>query len=438
MRLTLATVTLITLLIAAFNVPRLDDASLWYDEAWSVYAVSAPPPSTYEPPRGLRAILRTAAYGARDDALTTLQRVHEDVHPPLYFLTLDGWTWLTGESVFALRYLSLLTGLIGMATVAALGRRLSDTTGGITAALVFGTSLLWTYYAREARMYAPLMMLAAASTLAYLSLIERPNWRWVALYAVIVALGVYTHYTAALVPLAHGIHLVFSSRQHNRVGTQHAVSLRALWIWLAAMIGTVVLYVPWLPSLYAQFTTNPGGPLATPEPTSWAAVRTLTGYFAGRGLPLYLALIVIAVVWRWRSRTRRDVPGLLLAWLLIVPAAVFAANAWLLPVYNPRYTLAALPALALLAGDGLAAMWRWGRLWRAVALVALAVLAFDGLTAYDGGWGAKPPYREVTVAAAEIRSLTEPAITRLVPYDPFDYHAQEADLLTANTVNLAW
>lgn len=426
MRYRLPILTLLLLVLVAISLPRLDADSLWYDEAWSVYAVAAPPPATYEPPRGPRAILRTHAAAARDDALATLRIVADDVHPPLYFLLLDGWTWLAGDGVFVLRLLSLYAGLLGVAVTATLGRRLFGAPAGVYAALLLGTSLLWTYYAREARMYTLLVALAAAGTLAYVRLVDRPTWRRGLLYAVVTALGLYTHYTAALVPLAHGVHLGVTGR---------APRWALARAWALALVGAAVLYAPWLPPLYAQMMTNPNGPLATPEPTRWATVTTLVGYFAARGGLVYGVLVGLAVVAAGRAGRwgRVALPAL---WLVIVPGAVLAANALLLPIYNPRYTLAALPALFLLAGAGLAALGRW-RLGRALALVVASGLALDGLSAYNGGWGAKPPYREVLAGAAAARDPLDPALALVVGYDPFAYHAARLGLLDGMTVNLA-
>jgi mannosyltransferase len=421
MRPHLSLTALILLAAFALVLRTLDDASLWYDEAWSAYAVAAPAPDTYEPPRGLRATLRTTVNDARADLTTTLARVRADVHPPLYFLALDGWTWLAGESVFSLRYLSLMAGLLALATTATLGRQLFGGGAGVYAAGLLGASMLWTYYAAEARMYAPLIALAAASTLAYVRLAARPTvWRAV-LHGVVVALGVYTHYTAALVPLAHGIHALSSRRP------------RTLFHWMGGGALAVLLYAPWLPIALAQFTNNPGGPLATPEPTNWTTVWTLVGYFtSGRWLP-YAALAAVALV----DGRRRGRVALTVLWLVVVPGTLFAVNAWVFPAYNPRYTLAALPALALLAAGGisvLAARLRFGGVL--AALTTLALMA-GGLTAYDGSWGAKPPYREVVAAFAAERDPLAPLLGRLEPYDPFTYHAREAGQLGALLVNTA-
>ena len=57
-------------------------------------------------------------------------------------------------------------------------------------------------------------------------------------------------------------------------------------------------------------------------------------------------------------------------WLLLPPVLLIVASE-IKPVYVPRYVVFCLPALALLAGAGLAAL---GRCWRIAALSVLALL----------------------------------------------------------------
>ncbi|MEZ4517403.1 MAG: glycosyltransferase family 39 protein [Chloroflexota bacterium] len=57
-----------------------------------------------------------------------------DPHPPLHYLTLGGWMRLVGESEFALRYLSALTGTLLLSVLGVLGRRMAGRKAGLLAA----------------------------------------------------------------------------------------------------------------------------------------------------------------------------------------------------------------------------------------------------------------------------------------------------------------
>jgi mannosyltransferase len=99
------------------------------------------------------------------------------------------------------------------------------------------------------------------------------------------------------------------------------------------------------------------------------------------GGPLALAVAVWALAAAGcaaalAARRRRGAPGwrlarLALPWLAIPPVAMLAISQ-AMPVYNFRYVLFCVPALALLAGLGLAAL---GWVWRAGAAILILALA---------------------------------------------------------------
>src|SRR5687768_6529637 len=78
---------LLALVVGAFlRVYQINDRSLWFDEAFSWRLVLFPLPEM---------ITRAAA----------------DVHPPLYYFFLKGWTGVFGSSLAALRAFSVALGL---------------------------------------------------------------------------------------------------------------------------------------------------------------------------------------------------------------------------------------------------------------------------------------------------------------------------------------
>src|SRR5260221_931253 len=89
----LAAITIILFGPYAFRLWHLGRQSLWHDEAWSLM-------SSYQP-------------------LTPV----DPNYPPLYTLLLGIWMRLVGDSVWAMRYFSLLFGTATVAAVALLTRR---------------------------------------------------------------------------------------------------------------------------------------------------------------------------------------------------------------------------------------------------------------------------------------------------------------------------
>jgi uncharacterized membrane protein len=126
MRTRLWLLTIILLLGTAVRFYHLQAQSIWFDEGWSAYAAVQP---------SLRAAIEADA-----------------TNPPLYYALLNVTTHVFGDSTLALRYFSLLFGLLAIALAERLGRQLFSPNAGIGAAfLVAFSPLLW-WASEEARM----------------------------------------------------------------------------------------------------------------------------------------------------------------------------------------------------------------------------------------------------------------------------------------------
>src|SRR5437870_125710 len=93
-------VLLLLLLAAALRIYTLGDKAVWWDEAWSIWT-------------------------AQQSFAQTTEITARDVHPPLYQWLLHGWVRVAGITEFAVRYLSMLWGLLTVATVYPLTLRLT-------------------------------------------------------------------------------------------------------------------------------------------------------------------------------------------------------------------------------------------------------------------------------------------------------------------------
>ena len=97
--------------------------------------------------------------------LTQIATVGElDIHPPVYFYVLHAWLRAAGNSAFAIRFLSTWFGVLLIALMAALGRRVAGSWGGVGAALGAAFLPFLLGEAQEARMYT--MVLAWLVTAA--------------------------------------------------------------------------------------------------------------------------------------------------------------------------------------------------------------------------------------------------------------------------------
>ncbi|MBI5960911.1 MAG: glycosyltransferase family 39 protein [Chloroflexi bacterium] len=386
---------IILLLFGAFWLASsaLDQQSFWGDEGWSMWAV-----------------------GGRNP-LETLRRVGDDVHPPLYFVLLDGWIALAGESVYAVRMLSLLFGLIGLAATFALARRLFDRQTGLIALGLSGTTSFWVYYTREARMYTLLLALGVLATWAYLRWLEDSSRRRTLIYALLLALLPYTHYHGALMIATHGLHLLLT---HPRRWRQ----------WCAPATLAALLYAPWIPLGLRQIQEHPDGPFAIPIPTSRQTITGLIGHLIGGhwGL-LPLPFAAVAIGWRIRRQTRVFV--LLVIWLILTPGIVFWVNAEIMPFYQRRYVIAILPAMILVQAYGL----RWIP-WRWAAVALLGVVMVGQVRSYDSLWPPKPSWKPALARMVAARDPAEPIFTLIIPNSVEAYYDRQLGIRQGTVFDL--
>jgi mannosyltransferase len=86
-----------------------------------------------------------------------------EFHPPLYYTLMHSWMAWTGSTEFALRFSSAVTGVLLVASVAALGRLLVDVRSGVIAAFLVAANPYQVFYAQDARSY-PLATLLGVKT----------------------------------------------------------------------------------------------------------------------------------------------------------------------------------------------------------------------------------------------------------------------------------
>ncbi len=325
----LAALGLILLCALALRVYHLDAQSLWWDEALSLRLALAP---------GIE------------------WRPIDAGHPPLYdYAVLKPWTWTTGSTEFAARYLSVVFGVLAVALAFHLARLLYNDRTGLVAALLVSLSAILVWYAQEVRMYTLVACQILLLLILLHHLLRRPDHRFWPLFAALSVLewaAVYTQYLAAVV-----------------VAWVNVVALTALltrkeWPaarrWLAAQALALVLALPLVPAALGQV----GGyvpPNATPLDLGAFAVQVWGGYLGGTlslvghhdvfdalAIAAAVALGLGAALLLLFSPTRgRDL--LLLSYTLVPLAAIFVIMA-LRPGFHPRYVvMLAAPLLVFAA-----------------------------------------------------------------------------------------
>ena len=345
----------ILVVAALLRVPMLGEQSFWFDETVTAQLVD------------------------QDLGGVLAQVEASESTPPLYYLLAWGWSNLLGTGEAALRSLSALLGTATVAVAWLLGWRLAGTgshgTGqraAALAALLTATSPLLVWFSQEARAYALLAFLGALSALLALRAREEPSVRRLAVWAVVGALALATHYFAAFLIAAQAVWLL--------------VALRARRSVLVAVGGVTVAALAVAPLALAQRERDLADFIGD-QPLSTRAAQVPKQFLVGYDAPAELVGAVLALVLAGAGAVlllaRGDGPqrrGALLA-------AGAGAAAVLVPLvlalvgvdhFLTRNTLGALPVLLVALGvafaardaprAGLAVGCGLGALWTAIVI----------------------------------------------------------------------
>ncbi len=315
-------------------------------------------------------------------------------HTPGYFVLVHAWVRLAGDGDFALRFPSAVAGTAAVALAAFLGRRLVGRGTGLVLALAMAVSPFQVWYAQEARMYALLAALGLGTLAAALRAMTTRRRRWWIATGVVAALTAYTHYYGALTVAVLAMW-----------AAADVAGRRSLRGWGLAGATGAALFAPWMshiPGLLSfpgwREATAAGDAVATAVVT-WAAGPTARPTWGQVAVALYGALAAAGAV-RLAGRMlrrpaapgpRRPGPGLALAFAA-VPVVTLAALAWRRPDFDPRYFIAVVPGLYLVAAAG-ALGWPWpgARALAAGALLAVTVPSLERL--YTDPSAQKQDYR---------------------------------------------
>ena len=384
-----------TVLVAFFlRVYRLGDKNVWWDEGWSIWLSR----------QGLAAIaLRTAA----------------DEHPPLHYWMLHYWNFVAGTNAFAGRFVSVAFGVLTIALMYRLGKRVGGARLGILAAFFLALARFHIWWSQDIKNYTPSIFFAFAAVWCGLEIIERvgiensrfkpqnskpPPRRlnfelrtlnYELLYALCAALALWTHYLAALVLLALNIYALIILAHSSSVVRRPSSVIRP---WLMANLLAAALFAPWL-ILYLQnaaaWTAAPAFDftlflklVATVLPLG---ITTNIEHYAALTM-VFTALVALGCGWffvqspvagRQSPAKSRLTPHVILFMLVVVlpPVLIYLLSltpvSFFAPKVQARYLLILLPAYVMLLALGVAFLSRFSRYFAAfVSLFLLTANVF--------------------------------------------------------------
>jgi hypothetical protein len=312
-------------------------------------------------------------------------------HPVGTFFGFWAWKSAVGDSEFAMRYLPLLGNLIGVAAVAALGKRLfRDRAVALLAAAFWAINPFQIWHAQDARNYALWAGFSPLAMWLFLRAADANRRRDWALYVLAEAVALYTFFLEALLLVVQALYLLV-----RRV--PRSVVRRALLAWAIL----AVLLIPWLVQLWYLSRSGYQGTTEQSHPVklvTWFLPTLLTG---GVFQPPWKA--ILPVVWCGlvalglrNSAPDRERTTLWLATWVVVPAGLLLIAALQTSIFDPRYLIAITPPLLLLMARAIRPVrslvgFRRGLLSVSLALLITPLLGLDTLAGYYRGDHPKSP-----------------------------------------------
>lgn len=287
-----------------------------------------------------------------------------EISPPLYFIL----AWITaklGSAPELMRLPSLIAGTVSIPLVYLVGARALNRLTGVIAAAIMALSPFMIFYSADGRGYAVAIALLLGTTLTMLAGARTSRMRWWIAYAVLTALAMYTHYTAAFVLVAQLAWLMWAHRECRRPA-------------LLANAGAVVLYLPWIPNLIADMNSPTidilgvivGSGIGTKleAVVAWIAGQPYVETSAFPGVPVFAVLLagflVASAATLWQHAKARDLresisnnPGLVLFAALALATPILELLLLMLggtDLFGARNLNSSSAGLALLIGAVLA------------------------------------------------------------------------------------
>lgn len=315
-----------------------------------------------------------------------LRRQELDVHPPLYFVVLQGWVAVAGDSLTALRLLNILADVL----TGALLLRLTGLASGRRAALMAGTLwicaplILHTLY--PIRMYPLLGLWVTAGSVCVVALVKDRRapvaWQFtrMGLLGLCVLAALYTHIFGVLAAAGYALALLVAAL---RGGLRWRILLLSWGVIVLAGGLFAPFGVPMLERLLsgsalgAQASAMPANAWEIPSQMLLLMLthRAISIPLAGTVLVALLFVLSLVVGRRAVRRGKQGLPTLLIVtWSLLGSAMLLAVVA---DIYRPRYVAPFVPLLLATISVGLCAL-RW-RVVQAGLLLALLSVSATGV-----------------------------------------------------------
>lgn len=346
----------------------------------------------------------------------------QEPYPVASHFVAHGWLSIAGDTVFALRFLSVWFGLLSVALIyrLTLCLKLNPITAYL-AAFLLAINPYTIAYSQDARMYCMSQALTIALVWLAIEWLQRQRTQYAIAYILCATVALYTHYFAAYILLA--LYIFVLSRALCFPGLQNSVINL-----LAPLFFIALLYSPWYEravTIFSRYNVERDSAALQPmlmQTMSAFSMGVLTTHWQQllwAGVALLCLLFAVATLLVAGQQYRRIVWLLIL--YLLVPLIVIGFGGSRLDTFNER-TLIELqtPFLILLAAGAEYWLQKWQQLHDPAqfrlthafmpffAHVALRVLIIGGMVIYLGQYYQDPALaqgRGIRALATQLNEL---------------------------------
>jgi len=406
----LAPVFLILLYVGlcALNI----NSSTWFDESYSAYLI-------------------------RGNFFDIWSMTSIDVHPPLFYFLLKLWSFVAGTSLVALRSMSVFFGIISIILLFRLLYRHFNIVTAIIGSFFFTLSPMLIRYGQEMRMYTVVIALVIAATDVMLCALNTNNPKksrrlWF-FYAILICLGMWTHYFTALAWIAQLVYILY------RQGVFVKGGFKKFWqdktrrnLMLQTYGLAIICYLPWIPFFLKQTISVQGGFWIGPvnlealanffsESLLYVAPRELKDWLLPLTITLLILIIILSLhVFRQAKKEYCEKLWVILALIFVPPIALIVLSLPpLSPVYMTRYMIFSLALVWAFCGViiSFALAQPHDRRFALIATLLLVICAIFGVINVTN----REPNGYVGYTVQDIMSVAQPGEPILMN-SPWNYY----------------
>jgi len=374
--------------------------SLWYDEiaSWLSYGVNVNSPGPI--------------VGNYFDP------VNHVFHTLLSWISVKTLASVVGDDL-ALRLPALLFSMLGVLAMFGLGRAAANDRVGLLAAFLSAIVPVSVLEGVEARGYSMMICFAALSTTLLWKLRQRPSLIIAVGYALCCALGIWSQFVTAFVPIGHGLWLLWRAIRHREWATFRV----CFSILVFAAIITVTLYSPLIPDMLnakGMFFSSRGD-----EPTILGAegrhaLMQLGGSWYWWAAAPGLALGLIGLVTLRHREPASGVVALSLTGLPLMVLIVVITGSWI----YARFTFFALPGGLLLMALGIDQLWNWRREAGVIAITIMLGASIGDLMIRPS----KQPLRDAALYVSDHHQPLDQVLAIGLAHEVLGAYAGDLDL----------